>query len=110
MSEMPQYEEIHDLLSKKTGYKEGFYTQTEVETFDKGVNEAVVRAISAKKNEPEWMLDFRLKAFRHWQTLEEPHWAKAVYEPLDYQEYSYYSAPKCAACATVATLQLVGKP
>ncbi len=100
MSETPQYEEIDDLLSKNSGYKEGFYTQTEVETFDKGINEAVVRAISAKKNEPEWMLEFRLKAFRHWQTLEEPHWAKAVYEPLNYQEYSYYSAPTCAACST----------
>lgn len=100
MSETPQYEEINDLLSKNSGYKEGFYTQTEVETFDKGINEAVVRAISAKKNEPEWMLEFRLKAFRHWQTLEEPHWAKAVYEPLNYQEYSYYSAPTCAACST----------
>ncbi|GAB6033979.1 Fe-S cluster assembly protein SufB [Galenea microaerophila] len=99
MSETPQYEEITDLLSKKSGYKEGFYTQTEVETFEKGINEDVIRAISAKKNEPDWMLDFRLKAFRHWQTLEEPHWAKAVYEPLDYQDYSYYSAPTCAACS-----------
>ena len=99
MSETPQYEEITDLLSKKSGYKEGFYTQTEVETFEKGINEDVIRAISEKKNEPDWMLDFRLKAFRHWQTMEEPHWAKAVYDPLDYQDYSYYSAPTCAACS-----------
>ena len=99
MSETPQYEEITDLLGKNSGYKEGFYTETAVETFDKGINEEVVRAISVKKNEPEWMLEFRLKAFRHWQTMPEPHWAKAVYDPIDYQDYSYYSAPQCAACA-----------
>lgn len=99
MSEATQYQEINDLLSKSTGYKEGFVTQTVVETFEKGLNEDVVRAISAKKNEPEWMLDFRLKAFAHWKTMKEPHWAKAKYEPLDYQEYSYYSAPECGSCA-----------
>ncbi|BBN59121.1 Fe-S cluster assembly protein SufB [Hydrogenovibrio marinus] len=98
MSEATQYEEINDLLNKKTGYKEGFVTQTSVETFEKGISEDVVRAISAKKNEPEWMLEFRLKAYRHWLTMEEPHWAKANYDPLDYQDYSYYSAPECSAC------------
>ncbi|WP_373019096.1 Fe-S cluster assembly protein SufB [Thiomicrorhabdus sp.] len=96
--EETQYQEINDLLSKNKHYKEGFVTTTAVETFEKGLNEAVVRAISAKKNEPQWMLDFRLKAFQHWQTLDEPHWAKAEYEPLDYQDYSYYSAPECGAC------------
>ena len=101
MSEAPmtQYAEINDLLSKNTGYKEGFVTTTTVETFAKGLNEDVVRAISAKKNEPEWMLDFRLKAFAYWQKQEEPHWAKADYTPLNYQDYSYYSAPECGACA-----------
>jgi len=98
MSEATQYQEINDLLSKNKGYKEGFYTQTTVETFEKGLNETVIRAISAKKNEPQWMLDFRLKAFEHWKTMKEPHWAKAEYEPLDYQDYSYYSAPECSAC------------
>lgn len=93
-----QYQEIDNLLSKNQKYKEGFYTTTTVETFDKGLDEATVRAISAKKNEPEWMLNFRLKAFNHWLTLEEPHWAKMQYIPLDYQEYSYYSAPECSAC------------
>ena len=93
-----QYQEIDDLLSKKQFYKEGFVTTTQVETFEKGINEDVVRAISAKKNEPEWMLEFRLKAFRHWEQMEEPHWAKAEYTPLDYQDYSYYSAPECGAC------------
>ncbi|MGM0541088.1 MAG: Fe-S cluster assembly protein SufB [Pseudomonadota bacterium] len=93
-----QYQEIDNLLSKNKKYKEGFYTTTTVETFAKGLDEATVRAISAKKNEPEWMLDFRLKAFNHWLTMEEPHWAKMKYIPLDYQEYSYYSAPECSAC------------
>ncbi|WEJ62035.1 Fe-S cluster assembly protein SufB [Thiomicrorhabdus lithotrophica] len=94
-----QYQEIDDLLSKNKHYKEGFVTTTAVETFAKGLDEDVVRAISAKKNEPEWMLDFRLKAFAHWKTLEEPHWAKLEYTPLDYQDYSYYSAPECGSCA-----------
>ncbi len=98
-AQMTQYEEINDLLSKNTGYKEGFVTTTAVETFEKGLSEEVVRAISAKKNEPQWMLDFRLKAFEYWQKQEEPHWAKAEYEPLDYQDYSYYSAPECGSCA-----------
>jgi len=97
--QLTQYEEINDLLSKNTGYKEGFVTTTSVETFAKGLNEEVVRAISAKKNEPEWMLDFRLKAFEYWKQQEEPHWAKAEYTPLDYQDYSYYSAPECGSCA-----------
>lgn len=99
MSETTQYQEINDLLSKNSGYKEGFFTQTVVDTFAKGLNEGVVRAISAKKNEPEWMLDFRLKAFAYWKTLEEPHWAKASYDPIDYQDYSYYSAPECNSCS-----------
>jgi len=94
-----QYDEINDILAKNQHYKEGFFTQTLVETFAKGLNEDVVRAISAKKNEPQWMLDFRLKAFRHWQTMPEPHWAKAKYDPIDYQDYSYYSAPECGSCA-----------
>lgn len=98
-SETTQYQEIDDLLSRNKHYKEGFVTTTKVDTFDKGLTEEVVRAISAKKNEPQWMLDFRLKAFAHWLTLEEPHWGKAKYTPLDYQDYSYYSAPACGNCA-----------
>lgn len=94
-----QYDDINDILAKNQHYKEGFYTQTLVETFARGLNEDVVSAISAKKNEPQWMLDFRLKAFRHWQTMPEPHWAKAKYDPIDYQDYSYYSAPECGSCA-----------
>lgn len=94
-----QTQQITDLLAQQNAsYKEGFYTKTAVETFAKGLTEDVVRAISAKKNEPSWMLDFRLKAFAHWQTLSEPHWAHVDYEPIDYQDYSYYSAPTCGHC------------
>jgi len=102
--------EIVDLLGAKATYKEGFFTTTAVETFAKGLNEGVVRAISAKKNEPQWMLDFRLNAFAHWQTLAEPHWGKAVYTPLDYQDYSYYSAPHCGSCTNDACASAGGVP
>ncbi len=64
----------------------------------KGINEDVIRAISAKRNEPEWMLQFRLDAFNHWKGMEETSLAKANYPNLDYQDYSYYSAPSCGSC------------
>ncbi|WP_390338625.1 Fe-S cluster assembly protein SufB [Vibrio harveyi] len=79
-------------------YKQGFYSNIATDQLAKGINEDVVRAISAKRNEPEWMLEFRLRAFRIWQTMEEPHWLKAHYAPLHYQDYSYYSAPSCGQC------------
>lgn len=81
----------------KSEYKHGFVTDVEVETIRKGLDEDVIRLISAKKSEPEWLLEFRLKAYRHWLTLQEPHWAKAEYAPIDYQGIYYYSAPKSAA-------------
>jgi len=74
-------------------YKWGFYTDVETDTLPPGLNEDVIRHISAKKEEPEWLLDWRLKAFRHWQTMEEPRWPHVQYEPIDYQGISYYSAP-----------------
>ena len=74
-------------------YKWGFYTDVETDTLPPGLDEDVVRHVSAKKNEPEWLLDWRLKAFRHWQTMEEPQWPHVKYEPIDYQAISYYSAP-----------------
>ena len=78
-----------------TEYKHGFITDVESETVPRGLSEDVIRLISAKKEEPEWLLDFRLKAYRHWLTLTEPrHWAKVSYEPIDYNALSYYSAPK----------------
>ncbi len=75
-------------------YAFGWRTELETETLGTGLNEDVVRAISAKKNEPEFMLEYRLKAFRHWQTLKEPHWCHAHYDPIDYQKLCYFSAPK----------------
>ena len=74
-------------------YKWGFYTDLETDTLPPGLNEDVIRHISAKKEEPEWLLDWRLKAFRHWQTMDEPRWPHVQYEPIDYQGISYYSAP-----------------
>ncbi|CAE1145609.1 component of SufBCD complex [Serratia sp. Tan611] len=79
-------------------YKEGFFTQLQTDELAKGINEEVVRAISAKRNEPEWMLEFRLEAYRAWLQMEEPHWLKANYDKLNYQDYSYYSAPSCGSC------------
>ncbi len=79
-------------------YKEGFFTQLATDELAMGINEDVVRAISAKRNEPEWMLEFRLEAYRAWLQMEEPHWLKANYERLNYQDYSYYSAPSCGSC------------
>lgn len=75
-------------------YKDGWKTIIESETFAKGLNEEVVRAISAKKEEPEWLLDFRLKAYKRWLTMYEPRWSDNSYPDFDYQNISYYSAPK----------------
>ena len=75
-------------------YKYGFVTDIASETAPKGLNEDIIRLISAKKGEPEWLLGFRLKAFEFWQTLSEPTWAKLKYDKIDYQDLSYYSAPK----------------
>ncbi|MFD1315402.1 Fe-S cluster assembly protein SufB [Namhaeicola litoreus] len=75
-------------------YEYGFYTAVESETFAKGLNEDVIKAISAKKNEPQWMTDWRLEAFRFWQTMEEPEWANINYKKPDFQAISYFSAPK----------------
>lgn len=75
-------------------YKYGFVTAIEADEVPKGLNEDIIRLISQKKNEPDWMLDYRLKAFRHWQTMEEPTWAAVNYEKIDFQDLKYYSAPK----------------
>ncbi|WP_139957175.1 Fe-S cluster assembly protein SufB [Flavicella sediminum] len=77
-------------------YEYGFYTDIESDTFPIGLNEDVIRAISKKKNEPEWMTDWRLDAFRIWEEMEEPEWANVHYEKPDFQAISYYSAPKKA--------------
>ncbi len=75
-------------------YKYGFVTDIEQDTVPPGLNEAVVRLISAKKQEPDWLLNWRLEAFRHWLTQATPEWARVHYPPIDYQAISYYSAPK----------------
>ncbi len=75
-------------------YKHGFVSEVESESFPKGLNEEIIRKISAKKNEPEWLLDFRLRGYNQWLKMTEPHWARADYAPIDYQNISYYSAPK----------------
>lgn len=74
-------------------YEFGFTTDVKTEIIEKGLNEDVVRLISAKKNEPEWLLEFRLKAFRYWQTLEQPSWGHVTLPEIDYQAISYYAAP-----------------
>ena len=75
-------------------YQYGFSTDIETETLPPGLSEETVRFISAKKGEPQWLLDWRLKAFRRWQTMTEPHWGNVQYPPIDYQAASYWSAPK----------------
>jgi len=84
------------IIDEVTGseYKYGFVTDIETETIPKGLSEDVVRIISEKKGEPEWMLEFRLKAFRHWQTMEMPQWAHLNIPDIDFQEVIYYAAPK----------------
>ena len=84
---------VSDILEDDT-YKFGFTTDVESETFAKGLDEDVVRAISKKKEEPQFMLDFRLKAFAKWKTMKAPKWPNVQYPPIDFQDISYYSAPK----------------
>ncbi len=81
-------------------YQYGFSTDIETETLPPGLSEETVRFISAKKGEPQWLLDWRLKAFRRWLTMKEPHWANVQYPPIDYQAASYYSAPKSVNALT----------
>ena len=74
-------------------YKYGFVTDIETDTLSKGLSESTIEQISQKKEEPQWMLDLRLKAYRHWLTLKEPRWAQLQYPPIDYQDIHYFSAP-----------------
>ena len=78
----------------KEDYKYGFVTHIDTDVIHRGLDEETIRIISAKKQEPQWLLDFRLRAFRYWQTLEMPHWAHLQIPPLDYQDLIYYAAPK----------------
>ncbi|CAM3032552.1 Fe-S cluster assembly protein SufB [Flavobacterium frigoris] len=87
---------MNEVLEQKlsTEYKYGFVTDFEADNAPKGLNEDIIRFISAKKKEPEWMLDYRLTAFRHWITMKEPDWAHVSYQKPDFQDIIYYSAPK----------------
>ncbi|MCA9444663.1 MAG: Fe-S cluster assembly protein SufB, partial [Candidatus Omnitrophica bacterium] len=83
---------LEDLARKE--YKYGWSTEIESDTVPPGLNEEVIRLISDKKEEPRWLLEWRLKAYRHWLTMEEPKWQNVHYPPIDFQAVSYYSAPK----------------
>ncbi|HXP32227.1 MAG TPA: Fe-S cluster assembly protein SufB [Stellaceae bacterium] len=85
---------LDQLRALGEGYKYGFVTDIESERAPPGLNEDVVRFISAKKREPQWLLDWRLESYRHWQQMENPNWARLRIAPIDYQAASYYSAPK----------------
>ena len=86
----------NELIKKSIAeeYKYGFETDVEQDTFPPGINDSVVRAISEIKKEPEWLLEWRLKAYHHWLNMKEPTWANVKYSPIDYQAISYYSAPR----------------
>ncbi|MGE3319817.1 MAG: Fe-S cluster assembly protein SufB [Candidatus Berkiella sp.] len=88
----PTQPQIQSLLDQ--GYVAGFVTDIPTTATMPGLNEAVIEALSAKKNEPAFMLEWRLKAYRHWLTLKEPHWANVHYHPINYQAISYFSAPR----------------
>ena len=75
-------------------YRHGFVTEIEAETAPKGLNEDIIALISSKKNEPQWLLEFRLKAFRHWRTMTEPAWPNVKYPKIDFQDIIYYAAPR----------------
>jgi Fe-S cluster assembly protein SufB len=88
--------DTNDILNQITNkdYEYGFVTDIQTDFIPKGLNENIIRQISAKKNEPEWLLDFRLQAFRYWLTLKMPDWAHLHIPPIKYQDIIYYAAPK----------------
>src|SRR4026209_1769974 len=100
---MPAVQETVDQVRRidVDQYKYGFETTIESDKAPKGLWEGPVRVISAKKNEPDWMLTWRLEAYRRWLTMREPTWARVDYPKIDYQDYYYYSAPKRKALASL---------
>ncbi len=94
MSDVVKQKDLKDNKLAAGEYRYGFHTDIEEDKPPRGLNEDTVRLISAKKKEPEWMLEWRLKAFRHWQKMHEPKWPNFEYGPIDYQDIFYYSAPK----------------
>ena len=93
INEEPRKDSILDDVTSKE-YEYGFVTDIETDVIERGLNEDVVRHISQRKGEPEWLLEFRLQAFRHWQTLKMPTWAHLNIPEIDYQAISYYAEPK----------------
>ena len=91
---MPAVDETLDQVKSVEKYKYGFVTDIEAETAPKGLSEEIIHFISRKKNEPKWLLEWRLKAFERWLDMKEPDWAMIGYPPIDYQDAYYYSAPK----------------
>ncbi len=89
---MKSQKPFKDIASQS--YKYGFVTDIETEKISKGLDEEVIRLISKKKEEPPFLLDFRLKAYKHWLRMKEPNWANLGYKPIDYQDIVYYAAPK----------------
>ncbi len=85
---------IEENMLSSRDYKYGFYTDIPMERIPKGLNEKVIHLIADKKKEPDWMREWRLKAYRHWTKMVEPKWPNFTYGPIDYQALSYYSAPK----------------
>jgi len=85
-------ETVEELVA--SDYQHGFVTEIEADTVPPGLNEDIVCAISLKKQEPDFMREWRLRAYRHWLTMNEPHWATVHHPPIDYQAISYYSAPR----------------
>ena len=96
MAELHEHDPEAQLLDEVTGgeYKYGFHTEVETLTIPKGLDEGIIRKIWEIKQEPEWMLELRLQAYRHWKTLEMPDWAYLKIPPIDYQDIIYYAAPK----------------
>jgi Fe-S cluster assembly protein SufB len=90
-------ESYEDAAQGGDKYKYGFVTEIDEDRAPKGLNEDIIRFISAKKQEPEWLLEWRLKSYRHWLTMEDPAWAKVKYPPIDFQDAYYYAAPKSDA-------------
>ncbi len=93
---MAKTETLDPLDQATDQYKYGFVTDIDVELAPKGLNEDIIKFISAKKNEPEWLLEWRMKAYRHWLTMDEPNWQKPAYDAINYQDSYYYAAPKMA--------------
>jgi Fe-S cluster assembly protein SufB len=91
-TQVPATDVVADAIGRR--YSAGFVTDIESESLPPGLDEDVVRAISARKNEPEWMTQWRLAAYRHWLTMTPPHWAKLEIAPIDFQAISYFSRPK----------------